>query len=687
MKKGIFVSLLTFIIMGCFSTLSAQDLTIKKNKKGKIGLVDPNGKYVVSPKYDEIGNFEGDLAKVRIKDKYGFINTRGNVVLKVQYSVIEDFADGVAKICVGAKYNKKTDELEKGKWGYVKDNGEILIKPVYDDIDYFNKFNIAKTKKGKVYGWVSRYGKELIKPQYTEIGELIDGMARVCKGGKPGKDGKIAKGKWGFVDDGGRIVIKVKYQSAGEFHEGVAWVGKGPGKYSYINKQGMVISEGSSTNYDARNGIIIQQKYLSKKESKTGKKGVFYGILDLRGMVLEDFVYSFIQMNLHNWASATDMTTNTPYFIHNENGTISKLKSGMLNINFDNEIEKYTFNEKSGYVRQDGKIMIEPQYTFLGEYTDFTIASENGTDYGYLSKEGKTIIPFEYSKVSIFNEGYATVCKQNKWYVIDPKNNIALATDMDYLGVYSDGLIPAKKNNKAGFLSLNGKVVIPMKYDMVSAMHRGKFAYKENEKWGIRDQKEKILLHPMYDTISDLYDVCGNKIITNNGKFGLLNLEEKEILPPSLDGIFYDANNGIYIICQNVTKENCTDAAGILRGQAMNEGMDNMAVQNLITSYQLDADKIKNKAMKKLDKKGTFNPDNFIGMPLLGVASKDGKIIIDPYCAGSPVAAYQTIIIRKGQKHASAKDIKYFAEHPNYYIVNYNRFKVNEIIPDDLWDF
>ena len=205
MKKSVLIGLITLIIMGGTGSLSAQDLTLQRDKKGKVGLVDAKGKFVVKPKYDEIGNFEGGLAKVRIKDKFGFINEKGGIVLKLQYSVIEDFVDGVAKICIGAKYNKKTDDLEGGKWGYVKDNGEILIKPVYDDIEYFNKFNIAKTKKGKVYGWVSRYGKELIKPEYTEIGELIDGMARVCKGGKIGKSGNLENGKWGFVDDGARL--------------------------------------------------------------------------------------------------------------------------------------------------------------------------------------------------------------------------------------------------------------------------------------------------------------------------------------------------------------------------------------------------------------------------------------------------------------------------------------------------
>lgn len=687
MKKSVLIGLITLIIMGGTGSLSAQDLTLQRDKKGKVGLVDAKGKFVVKPKYDEIGNFEGGLAKVRIKDKFGFINEKGGIVLKLQYSVIEDFVDGVAKICIGAKYNKKTDDLEGGKWGYVKDNGEILIKPVYDDIEYFNKFNIAKTKKGKVYGWVSRYGKELIKPEYTEIGELIDGMARVCKGGKIGKSGNLENGKWGFVDDGGRIVIKVKYRSAGEFCEGVAWVGTGPTQYSYINKQGMVISEDSYTNHDAHNGIIIQQKMLKKKESKTGKRGIFYGILDTRGMVLEDFVYNAIAMNQYNWASVMDMSTEKTYYLHNENGKIVKLEAGTLDFNFNNEIERYVIGDKSGYVRRDGKIMIEPKYKQLGDYSDYTIASENGSSFGYLSKTGDVLIPFEYTKISAFNDGYASVCKQNKWYVIDSKNNIALTTDMDYLGIYSEGLIPAMKGSKAGFISLDGKEAMPFDYEMVSSVHKGKFNYRENGKWGVRDVKGAVLLAPVYENLSNFYDELGNKVLVNAGKFGLLNFEEKEILSPTFDFLGLDSQNGIYIVSQKIDQSNCKKAADIMKEYIMSESQKGLLDSNLFANLGVDADKVKNKVAKKMQKDGDFAPEKFIGQFLWGAVSKEGKVIIEPYCPISPLSAYQVVIGQYGQKKVSADDIEYLMKHPDYYIVNYNRFKVSEVIPEELWDF
>lgn len=681
--RSILKCLLTLIFISSFHLLYAQDLSIERNKKGKMGLVNQNGKFVVKPKYDEIGIFENGIAKVRIKDKYGFINEKGKEILKPQFAIVEDFVNGVARVCVGAKMNKKTEELEGGKWGYINDEGQILIKPMYDDIDYFNEFNIAKTKKGKVYGWVSKFGKELVKPQYTQIGEILDGMARICKGGKM-KNNKIEKGKWGFIDDGGRIVIKPKYQSAGEFKEGVAWVGK-TNTFTYINKQGMEIFEGSSSNADADNGIVILEKYISKKKSKTGKRGTFYGIMDTQGNILEDFVYSEIKMNDWRWAQTLNLDDNKQYFIHNEHGKITKLKAGSLDINFKKEIEKYTLDGKQGYVKKDGTVIIVPKYRFLGDFTELINASEDNTHYGYLSQSGEIAIPFVYDYASIFNEGYATVHKADRWNVIDKNNQTILSTDADSLGIYSEGLIPAIKSNKAGFISLKGEKVIPYKYELVSSMHNSKFNYLEKGKWGIRDSKEKVLLAPTYDFISNFYDEVGNKWCYQNNKIGLINSKEKEILPTAFDIISFDSQNQIYAVGKIITGNEGPDLKEIFKEYG--KGTAQEAAQSLPDNPHIDKDKIAKKVQKKMEKKGSFDVQRFIGSTRWGATDKEGNIIIELYCIDLPDRIYKTIIVEHQQKQASLNDIKYYLSHPNHYIVNYNRFKVNEVIPEELWEF
>ncbi len=44
---------------------------------GKWGFVDTSCRYVITPQFDEAGDFEGDLAAVRLGEAWGYIDPDG----------------------------------------------------------------------------------------------------------------------------------------------------------------------------------------------------------------------------------------------------------------------------------------------------------------------------------------------------------------------------------------------------------------------------------------------------------------------------------------------------------------------------------------------------------------------------------------------------------------------------------
>jgi hypothetical protein len=61
----------------------------------------------------------------------------------------------------------------KGKHGFVNDKAIEIISMQYDDANPFSKIktdqNIARVKKGKLWGSIDVTGKEMIPFQYEEI--------------------------------------------------------------------------------------------------------------------------------------------------------------------------------------------------------------------------------------------------------------------------------------------------------------------------------------------------------------------------------------------------------------------------------------------------------------------------------------------------------------------------------------
>lgn len=158
---------------------------IKKNNKW--GLINSLFIQIVEPQYDQMETVNSSLAKVSYEDKEFFIDTKNNKYLeniKWKYTSASHFGDGNLVIqyknkkgCMNDFFEigflKKLDYLsdfedgyaifkKNNKFGIIKSNGRIVIKPIYDEILWkSNDYYFVKRKNQ--YTYVSIDDKELFK--------------------------------------------------------------------------------------------------------------------------------------------------------------------------------------------------------------------------------------------------------------------------------------------------------------------------------------------------------------------------------------------------------------------------------------------------------------------------------------------------------------------------------------------
>lgn len=80
---------------------------------------------------------------------------------------------------------------------------------------------------------------------------------------------------------------------------------------------------------------------------------------------------------------------------------------------------------------------------------------------------GRTVLPCEYSKISIFSSNRAWIKREynDNWACINEKGNIVFTIAKDSRPrPFSDGLCAVEKNGYIGYYSIDGKLIIPMKY-------------------------------------------------------------------------------------------------------------------------------------------------------------------------------------------------------------------------------
>ncbi len=210
-------------------------------------------------------------------------------------------------------------------------------------------------------------------------------------------------------------------------------------------------------------------------------------------------------------------------------------------------------NGKYGFVN-DEEWAIQPIYDEVFEFYDYSyaFAKLNGK-WGLIDQQGKTIIPFEYSKVLddeyLFgDEENKTIVKNGKYGIVNRVlGKMLVECIYEKPFEYTDGIFPylgnlsvVYRNNKAGLLNEKGVEVVPCIFDGGKEPFKDMYldvyvVAKQNKKSGVVDSVGNLAVPCVYDDIKntenfDLLDVVNNK------KHGLFSLTaKKEIIAPLYD--------------------------------------------------------------------------------------------------------------------------------------------------------
>ena len=109
-------------------------------------------------KYDYVGDFIENLARVELNGKWGYIDKEGKEVIPLKYDFAWSFSEGLA--CVGLN----------GKSGFIDKEGKEVIPFKYDDAGPFSK-GLALVRLNGKWGYIDKNGIEYFKGPAEERNE------------------------------------------------------------------------------------------------------------------------------------------------------------------------------------------------------------------------------------------------------------------------------------------------------------------------------------------------------------------------------------------------------------------------------------------------------------------------------------------------------------------------------------
>lgn len=423
-------------------------------------------------------NSNKDLYPFKDNGKWGYINQEGEVVIKPQFEDACDFVGNYAAVLLDSTMLNSKLELgwvwHRSHWCIIDKKGKIQQKddlaiPFYDSIEI--------TTDGYVIGGQGtsvgdrpcvniiriKDGKRLF---LSSIGRMYCDEIRFNTMEDLQKEGLLAihdieEDAWGFMDIRDTIVIKPQYAYVIGFSDGIASVqDKESGKYYLIDKTGKRTTE---QEYESMIWPLAPNLY----SVLIGEK---YGFINSKGEIIvepkfDDIVDGF---------NANDLL--------------------YVKIFENNEL-------KYAYVNKAGEIVIGPYVELgLGDSQDnillYGVRDSTGYKEGYLDMKGNVIISPRFSHASDFSEGlaWAHTAEGEKYGYIDRTGEFVIQPTFDSADQFQKcGLAVVKKEEKTGVIDKTGKYILAPEYTYVKIYDTGMILFHKGEKMGYANAQGRII--------------------------------------------------------------------------------------------------------------------------------------------------------------------------------------------------
>lgn len=391
------------------------------------------------------------------------------------------------------------------------------------------------------YGYIDTCGNVNIPFQFHDAHDFREGMAAV----------QSSNHLWGFIDKTGKEIITCEYEDVHDFKDGLAFFqGDDEWIHGFIDKKGETVIPCIAKNFS--DGFGYEHHDFNCGVAVVCNEQYYFGYINKKGQAITPMIYSYA----------------TPFI----EGLGAVRKSG-----------------KWGFVNAVGETIIPLIYSEVKSFSEGLAAVKINDNWGYIDKSNNMVVPCIFDNAYNFCDGLAIIEINGKVGFIDKSGKYVIDCEYDDAQNFNNGLAPVKKNKKWGFINLNGTLSIPFNYDNAEPFNKNRLAcVKLKGKWGCIDKQGHVVVPFVYDCIGNyeevlivelcekegLLDIKGNPIEDNaiykslsrkydqvfvnngdirtysialDGKYGLVDAEGNEVIPPRYDWLGEGFYNGLLL--------------------------------------------------------------------------------------------------------------------------------------------
>ena len=346
---------------------------------------------------------------------------------------------------------------------WVKDEGDAVVKGE----------KIAEIRPAEAMAAINSPGSgTLVKIEAPEGAEVKVGqsVAKMGIGRVPVKLG----GEWFYVDERGSRIWSAQYNEVGAMQGGMAPVRVGE-NWGFVNEEGKLVGK---LEYEGA-GRVFGGLAMVKMKGRWGY--VAYQDGGLRMVIPPRFIRAH---DFSEGLAAVEESDDAPVGDETESETV------------EDESKRIQAPPAWGYIIPSGKLWLRLDFAEAGNFRDDRAAVRplgDATPWVLIDSKGKVRTTGVYTALVLLGEKRVAWRKDGKWglmdfqeRVIELKPGVERQDILAAVGPFGDKRAPAKdESGKWGYLDPEGKWAIPAKFERAGVFRRGLAAVKEpGGKWG-----------------------------------------------------------------------------------------------------------------------------------------------------------------------------------------------------------
>ncbi|MBQ7256635.1 MAG: WG repeat-containing protein [Abditibacteriota bacterium] len=203
-------------------------------------------------------------------------------------------------------------------------------------------------------------------------------------------------------------------------------------------------------------------------------------------------------------------------------------------------------------LNSEGKPVTDFSYSEIYPFFEDLALCKRNNLYGYIDKQGKEVIPCEYTYGEFFQNGATKVCKGNEFYYINKENTPIFKKEIkaytpktgNVIEVFKpytpSNLLLIEKDNLCGLGDTEGTTIIPCEYNRVISNRGDLFLVSKNNLFGYVDRYNRVAIPLSFQRASEFKD--GMACVTKKGKTFVINERGETVAKGCERYLIYSSN-------------------------------------------------------------------------------------------------------------------------------------------------